>query len=176
MAVAGGTKNQNLPPWAPRAAIARTKRCGRGRMGDRLTVRNRWPADVAEPCSRLAMRVSGTTCRGRSASHTPRAQAACSVPASSQSTIAPCLQGRTTSTIGTATSFREGQPLGRQTNRRLVRSDWIVAGHAPASAEAHEQLKTLPSDVSHGDILHRLRIRDPMLHCEGKGSPPAGDA
>jgi hypothetical protein len=33
-----------------------------------------------------------------------------------------------------------------------VRGDWIVAGHATASAEAHEQRKTLPSNVSHGDI------------------------
>jgi hypothetical protein len=44
------------------------------------------------------------------------------------------------------------EALEQQTNRKLVRSDWIAAGNAPASPEAHEQLKTLPSNFSHGDI------------------------
>ena len=44
------------------------------------------------------------------------------------------------------------EALEEQTNRKLVRSDWIAAGNAPASPEAHEQLKTLPSNFSHGDI------------------------
>ena len=42
--------------------------------------------------------------------------------------------------------------LEQQTNRKLVRSDWIAAGNAPASPEAHEQLTKLPSNFFGGGI------------------------
>ena len=44
------------------------------------------------------------------------------------------------------------EALEQQTKRKLVRSDWIAAGSAPQSPEAHQQLKSLPANFSKGKI------------------------
>jgi len=45
------------------------------------------------------------------------------------------------------------EALETRTHRRLVRSDWIKVGDAPASPEAHRQLARLPADFSTGEIF-----------------------
>ena len=42
------------------------------------------------------------------------------------------------------------EALEQQTDSKLVRSDWIAAGKADASPEAHEQLEKLPPNFSTG--------------------------
>lgn len=44
------------------------------------------------------------------------------------------------------------EALETQTGRRLVRSDWIAAGNAEFSPEAHEQLDRLPPDFETGSL------------------------
>ena len=44
------------------------------------------------------------------------------------------------------------EALEKQTNSRLVRSDWIAVGSAPASPEARGELKALPVNFSQGKI------------------------
>jgi beta-lactamase superfamily II metal-dependent hydrolase len=44
------------------------------------------------------------------------------------------------------------EALEKQTDQKLVRSDWIAAGNAKASPEAHEQLDKLPPNFSTGKI------------------------
>lgn len=44
------------------------------------------------------------------------------------------------------------EALEKQTGDKLVRSDWIAAGNAAASPEAHKQLERLPSNFETGDI------------------------
>ena len=41
--------------------------------------------------------------------------------------------------------------LETRTRRKLVRSDWIAAGEAPASPEAKAELAQLPAHFSAGD-------------------------
>ncbi|MBS0422336.1 MAG: MBL fold metallo-hydrolase [Proteobacteria bacterium] len=42
--------------------------------------------------------------------------------------------------------------LEKQLNGKLVRSDWIAAGSARASPEAHQELDSLPANFSQGEI------------------------
>jgi beta-lactamase superfamily II metal-dependent hydrolase len=44
------------------------------------------------------------------------------------------------------------EALEKQTKRKLVRSDWIAVGSAPASPEAHQQLRSLPANFSKGKL------------------------
>ena len=44
------------------------------------------------------------------------------------------------------------EALEQQTDSKLVRSDWIAAGKAEPSPEAHEQLETLPPNFSAGEL------------------------
>ena len=45
------------------------------------------------------------------------------------------------------------EALEKQTGDKLVRSDWIAAGNAECSPEAHEQLERLPPNFETGDIF-----------------------
>jgi hypothetical protein len=42
--------------------------------------------------------------------------------------------------------------LEKQTENKLVRSDWIKVGDAPASPEARGELSRLPANFSTGDL------------------------